>query len=54
MDPIDVEAIPSGALLLVDTAPIIYVLEGHPEFGPRFEPIFAAHDAGTVTLRSRR
>lgn len=49
MDPIDVAGIPSGALLLVDTAPIIYVLEGH-EFGPRFEPIFAAHDAGTVTL----
>jgi predicted nucleic acid-binding protein len=37
-----------GALLLIDTAPIIYQLEGHPALGPRFEPLFDAHAAGRV------
>ena len=50
-------ALPAGALLLIDTAPIIYHLESHPELGPRFQPLFEAHAAGrlrfavtTVTL----
>ncbi len=34
------------ALLLIDSAPIIYFLEGYPKFGPRFEPLFEAHGAG--------
>ena len=34
------------ALLLIDSAPIIYFLEGHPKFGPCFEPLFEAHGAG--------
>ena len=34
------------ALLLIDSAPIIYFLEGHPKFGPRFEPLFEANGAG--------
>jgi hypothetical protein len=37
--------LPEEALLLIDTAPIIYVLEGHPPFGSRFAPLFAAHAA---------
>jgi len=36
------------ALLVVDTAPIIYVLEENPQFAPRFEPVFKAHQAGTL------
>ncbi|MEO8754231.1 MAG: PIN domain-containing protein, partial [Casimicrobiaceae bacterium] len=39
-----------GALVLVDTAPIIYVLEGHGEFAARFAPLFARHAAGTLQL----
>ena len=37
------------ALLLIDSAPIIYFLEGPLKFGPRFEPLFEAH--GAVHLR---
>jgi predicted nucleic acid-binding protein len=48
MDDLDLEALLDGALLLVDTAPIIYQLEAHPEFGPRFRPLFDAHAAGRV------
>jgi len=29
--------LPEQALLLIDSAPIIYVLEGHPKFGTRFK-----------------
>ena len=50
MEPIDVEAIPLGALLLMDTAPIIYVLERHPEFAQRFEPLFESHAAGKLAF----
>ncbi|HMA51166.1 MAG TPA: PIN domain-containing protein [Magnetospirillaceae bacterium] len=40
--------LPDGALLLVDTAPIIYILEDHPEFAPRFQPVFKAHETGRL------
>jgi predicted nucleic acid-binding protein len=50
MEPLSLDDLPERALLLVDTAPIIYVLEGHPRFGPRFQPIFAAHAAGRLRL----
>jgi len=57
MEPLDLKEIPHDALLLVDTAPIIYVLERHPTFGPHYRPLFEAHAAGrlrfavtTVTL----
>lgn len=40
-------SIPDGAAVLVDTAPIIYLLEGNP-LGARFESIFAAIDAGRI------
>lgn len=46
MEPLEFGDLPEGALLLVDSAPIIYVLEGHPSFGPRFKPLFEAHAAG--------
>ncbi len=48
MEPLDVDGIPSGALLMMDTAPIIYVLERHHELAQRFDPLFEAHDAGRV------
>jgi predicted nucleic acid-binding protein len=41
MDPLDFGDLPEDALLL-----IIYFLEGHPKFGPRFKPLFDAHGAG--------
>jgi predicted nucleic acid-binding protein len=37
--------LPDGALLLMDSAPIIYVLEDHPAFASRFAPLFDAHAA---------
>lgn len=48
MGPLDLTALQEGALVLVDSAPVIYTLEGHAEFGPRFKPIFEAHGAGRL------
>ena len=48
MEPLDFGGLPENASLLVDSAPIIYVLEGHPKFGPRFKPLFEAHSAGQL------
>jgi len=48
MEPLDIEELPDQALLLMDSAPIIYFLEGHPKFGPRFAPLFEAHAAGRL------
>ena len=50
MDPLNIEGLPTNALVLVDTAPIIYVLEGHPQFAQRFRPLFEAHEAGALQL----
>jgi predicted nucleic acid-binding protein len=36
------------ALLLIDSAPIIYVLEAHPRLGRRYAPLFEAHAAGRL------
>ena len=46
MEPIDLRELPKRALLLLDTAPIIYFLEAHPRFAPRFKPLFDQHAAG--------
>src|SRR5271170_2057217 len=48
MEPLDLESLPEDALLLVDSAPIIYMLEGHPVLMPRFRPVFDAHAAGRL------
>ena len=48
MAELDLGALPDGALLLIDTPPIVYQLEGHPELAPRFRPLFDAHAAGRV------
>lgn len=50
MDPLNLEGLPANALVLVDTAPIIYVLEGHPQFAQRFRPLFEAYEAGALQL----
>src|SRR5216684_244607 len=46
MEPLDFADLPEDALLLIGSAPIIYFLEGHPKFGPRFKPLFEAHGTG--------
>jgi predicted nucleic acid-binding protein len=50
MEPVDISGLPERALLLLDSAPIIYFLEGHTKLGPRFRPLFAAHGAGELRL----
>jgi predicted nucleic acid-binding protein len=46
MEPLDFSDLPEDAVILIDSAPIIYLLDGHPKFGPRFKPLFEAHAAG--------
>ncbi len=46
MGRLDLEWLPLQALLLLDSAPIIYFLEAHPELGPRFDPLFEMHARG--------
>jgi predicted nucleic acid-binding protein len=48
MEPLEFGDLPHGALVLVDSAPIIYFLEGHGKLGPRFKPLFTAHAAGRL------
>jgi predicted nucleic acid-binding protein len=48
MEPLVFSGLPQDALLLLDSSPIIYFLEGHPKFGPRFKPLFEAHQTGRL------
>ena len=48
MEPVNINALQKGALVLLDSAPIIYVLESHKRFGPRFKPLFDAHANGDL------
>lgn len=48
MDPLEFEDLPDQAVLLLDSAPIIYVVEAHPRFGPRYTSLFAAQAAGRL------
>src|SRR5688572_6752180 len=48
MEPLDFSGLPEHALLLLDSAPIIYFLEDHPKFGPRFQILFEEHSKGNV------
>src|SRR5215469_7937868 len=48
MEPLEFGDLPEDALVLIDSAPIIYFLEGHPRHGPRFRPLFEAHAAGRL------
>jgi predicted nucleic acid-binding protein len=48
MAPLNLDGLPEQALLLLDSAPIIYFLEGHPRLGAHFRPLFEAHEAGRL------
>jgi hypothetical protein len=48
MEPLDFGDLAQDALVLVDSAPIIYVLEDHPKLAPRFMALFEAHAAGRL------
>ncbi|HEX3847536.1 MAG TPA: PIN domain-containing protein [Steroidobacteraceae bacterium] len=48
MGPLSLDGLAENALLLMDSAPLIYVLEDHAEFAPIFKPVFHAHDKGLV------
>jgi predicted nucleic acid-binding protein len=48
MEPLDFADLADSALVLMDSAPIIYVLEGHPRLGARFTSLFAAHAMGRL------
>lgn len=50
MEPLALAALPEHALLLVDSAPIIYVLEGHARLAERFRGVFEAHASGGLQL----
>jgi len=50
MEPVDSAALPVGALVLVDSAPIIYLLEYHPRFAARFRPVFERQAAGEIVF----
>lgn len=39
-----------GDLVVVDSAPLIYLLEDHAQFGPLFEGLFALHAQGRVQV----
>lgn len=42
--------LPRGALVVVDTAPIIYLLEDHPRFLPLFIGLFEGEAAGELQI----
>lgn len=50
MESLDTTALPDGALLLIDSAPIIYILEGHATLAARFAPLFQRHADGELSL----
>ena len=50
MAALELAGLPEGALVLVDSAPVIYVLERHPKFAPRFQPLFDRHAVGEISF----
>ena len=46
----DVSGLPARGRLVIDSAPIIYVLEDHPAFAPRFMPVIERAEAGDYEL----
>ncbi len=49
MEALDAASLPEGALVLVDSAPIIYVLESRPKLAERFAPLLIRQERGEVT-----
>lgn len=50
MEALNAATLPEGALVLVDSAPIIYVLEGLSRLATRFAPLFQRHAQGEIAL----
>ncbi|MGD9882154.1 MAG: type II toxin-antitoxin system VapC family toxin [Reyranella sp.] len=50
MGPVNLTDLSDQALLLVDSAPVIYALERHPKLAARFIPVFEAHAEGKLRL----
>jgi predicted nucleic acid-binding protein len=50
MESLDATALRDGALVLVDSAPIIYILEAHAKFAAHFAPLFQRHADGEILL----
>lgn len=50
MESLDAAALPVGALLLVDSAPIIFTLEANEHFAAQFAPLFQRHADGELEL----
>jgi predicted nucleic acid-binding protein len=48
MGPLRIDDLPDQALLLLDSAPVIYFLEDHPKLSKRFAPLFEAHGMGRI------
>jgi predicted nucleic acid-binding protein len=48
MEPLTLDNLPGGALLLMDSAPIVYFLEAHPKLAKVFKPLFERHAAGEL------
>ena len=48
MESLDLRDIPAGALLLIDSAPIIFLLENRAGFVDRYRPLLEAHADGRV------
>lgn len=48
MESLNLPDIPEQALLLLDSAPVIYVLENHSRLAPHFRPLFELQDTGRV------
>jgi predicted nucleic acid-binding protein len=48
MEPLTLDTLPDGALLLMDTAPIVYFLEAHPKFAKVFKSLFERHASGEL------
>ncbi len=42
--------LPEQAVVLVDTAPFIYILESHPQFADQFAGLFEAAAAGKLSI----
>jgi predicted nucleic acid-binding protein len=42
--------LPAGATVAVDTAPFIYLLDGHEKFADQFAGLFASADAGDLHI----
>lgn len=51
MELLNVGDLPDGALLLVDTPPIIYPFENHARLAPLLRPILDAYAAGRLRFR---